>query len=111
MLRKKAIRRIWKLPYRTHNNLLHLIYLCLPFDVTLEKYSTKYKWNLINGENKFYGSMVKLSLSNNSTTLYRFRILVSSLISLYIVCSIITLYICTCCAVVVYFFCLPIFFI
>ena len=34
---RKAIRRIWKLPYRTHNNLLHLINLCLPIDVTLEK--------------------------------------------------------------------------
>ena len=33
---RKAIRRIWKLPYRTHNNLLHFINLCLPIDVTLE---------------------------------------------------------------------------
>ena len=33
---RKAIRRIWKLPYRTHNNLLHLINLCLPIDVTLD---------------------------------------------------------------------------
>ena len=66
---RKAIRRIWKLPYRTHNNLLHLINLCLPIDVTLEKRSIKYIWNLINGENKLYGSIVKLSLYNNSTTL------------------------------------------
>ena len=74
---RKAIRIIWKLPYRTHSNLLHLIYLCLPFDVILEKRSTKCKWNLINGENKLYDSIVKLSLCNNSATLYRFRILVS----------------------------------
>ena len=66
---RKAIRRIWKLPYRTHNNLLYLINLCLPIDVTLGKRSIKYKWNLINGENKLYGSIVKLSLYNNSTTL------------------------------------------
>ena len=65
---RKAIRRIWKLPYRTHNNLLHSINLCLPIDVTLEKRSIKYIWNLINGENKLYGSIVKLSLYNNSTT-------------------------------------------
>ena len=45
---RKAIRRIWKLPYRTHNNSLHLINLCLPIDVTLEKRSIKYIWNLIN---------------------------------------------------------------
>ena len=65
----KAIRRIWKLPYRTHNNSLHLINFCLPIDVTLEKRSIKYIWNLMNGENKLYGSIVKLSLYNNSTTL------------------------------------------
>ena len=39
---RKAIRRIWKLLYRTHNNLLHLINLCLPIDVTLEKRFIKY---------------------------------------------------------------------
>ena len=66
---RKAIRRIWKLPYRTHNNLLHLINLCLPIDVTLEKRCIKYTWNLINGENKLYDSISKLSLCNNSTTL------------------------------------------
>ena len=55
---RKAIRRIWKLPYRTHNKLLHLINPCLPIDVTLENRSIKYIWNLINGENKY---MVALS--------------------------------------------------
>ena len=45
-----------------------MINLCLPIDVTLEKRSIKYIWNLINGENKSYGSIVKLSLCNNSTT-------------------------------------------
>ena len=66
---RKAIRRIWKLPYRTHNNLLHLINLRLPIDVTLDKRCIKYIWNLINGKNKSYGSISKLSLCNNSTTL------------------------------------------
>ena len=66
---RKAIRRIWKLSSRTPNNLLHLINLCLPIDVTLEKRSIRYIWNLINGENKLYGRFVKLSLYNNSTTL------------------------------------------
>ena len=43
----------------------------MPIDVTLEKRSIKifkYIWNLIDGENKLYGSIVKLSLYNNSTT-------------------------------------------
>ena len=63
------IRRIWKLPYRTHNIVLHLINGSLSIDVTLEKRSVKYILNLINGENKLPGSIVKLSLYNNSTTL------------------------------------------
>ena len=42
---RKSIRRIWKLPYRTYNNLLHLINLCLPIDVTLEKLSIKFILN------------------------------------------------------------------
>ena len=37
--------------------------------VTLEKRSINYLMNLINGENKLYGSFVKLSFYNNSTTL------------------------------------------
>ena len=48
---------------------MHLVNLCLPIDVTLEKRSIKYIWNLINGENKLYYSVVKLSFYNNSTTL------------------------------------------
>ena len=44
------------------NNLLHLINLCLPIDVALEKRSIKYIWNFVNGENKLYGCIVKLSL-------------------------------------------------
>ena len=34
---RKAIRRIWKLPYRTHNNILLLVHLRLPIDVILGK--------------------------------------------------------------------------
>ena len=69
---RKAIRRIWKLPYRaarTHNNLLHLINLCLPIDVTLGKRCIKYIWNLINGENKLYESLVKIAVCNTSIIL------------------------------------------
>ena len=48
-----------------------MINLCLPIDVrsTLEKRCIKYIWNLINGENKLYDSISKLSLCNNLTTL------------------------------------------
>ena len=48
---------------------MNLVNLCLPIEVTLEKRCIKYIWNLINSENKIRGSIVKLSLCNNSTTL------------------------------------------
>ena len=55
---------------KNYNNLLLFINLCLPIDVTLEKVVLNiYIWNLINSENELYGSIVKLSLCNNSTTL------------------------------------------
>ena len=45
--------------------------MSLPIDITLRKHtsSIKYIWNLINVENKLYGSISKLSLCINSTTL------------------------------------------
>ena len=34
---RKAILRLWKIPYRTHNKLIHIINNCMPIDITLEK--------------------------------------------------------------------------
>ena len=69
---RKAIRRIWTLPYRTHNNLLHLINLCLPSDnciITLEKRCIKYIWNLINGENNYHYAIIRPHLEKTSVIL------------------------------------------
>ena len=35
--RRKAIRRLWKMPYRTHNALVHLINECNSISIILEK--------------------------------------------------------------------------
>ena len=39
---RKAIRRLWKIPYRTHNKFIHIINNCMPIDITLEKRCIKY---------------------------------------------------------------------
>ncbi len=64
---RKTIRRIWKINYRTHNNLLHHINNCLPIDIQLEKRCIKYIWNLINSEHKMYNRIVGYSLNNRNT--------------------------------------------
>ena len=67
--RRKAIRRLWKIPYRTRNKSIHIINNRMPIDITLEKRCIKYLWNLINSISKLYNNIVKLSLINISTTI------------------------------------------
>ena len=66
---RKAIRRLWKIPYRTHNKFIHIINNCMPIDITLEKWCIKYLWNMINSNCKLYRNIVNLSLNNVSTTI------------------------------------------
>ena len=66
---RKAIRRLWKIPFRTHNNLVHLINKSHSIDIILEKRCIKYIWKLINNEHDLYNTIVKYSLYNNSTTI------------------------------------------
>ena len=68
---KKAIRRIWKIDYRTHNKLLHGINDCIPIDITLEKrcISSYGVHILMNSKNILYNSIVKYSLYNASTVI------------------------------------------
>ena len=62
----KAIRRLWKIPYRTHNKFIYNINKCMPIDTTLEKRYIKYlcNLNLINSNCNLY--IIKLSLNNVS---------------------------------------------
>ena len=49
---RKSIRRIWKLPPKTHCNLLPTINNCLPIDICLEKRCAKYIWSCLHSPNK-----------------------------------------------------------
>ena len=46
---RKSIRKIWKIPYITHCNLLHHINDCKPIDFIMESRCIKFMWNLLRG--------------------------------------------------------------
>ena len=64
---RKAVRRVWKIPYRTHNKLVHLINKSCSINTVLEKRSIKFIWTLINSPNQLYNQIVKYSLYNCTT--------------------------------------------
>ncbi len=66
---RKAIRRIWNIPNRTHNNLVYLIDNTHPINVILEKRCIKYLWTLINSECHLYRQLTEYSTYNMTTTL------------------------------------------
>ena len=49
---RKAIRKLWKTPYRTHNNLVYLINKCDPIVSILEIRCANFLWNLFNNNEK-----------------------------------------------------------
>ena len=48
---RKAVRKLGRLPYTTHCNLLHTINNTLPIEISLEKRSVKSSWSCVNSEN------------------------------------------------------------
>ena len=66
---RKAIRRLYNIPYRTHNILVHHIINSYPIDVVLEKRCIKYIWNLINSGCKLHADIVFLSMDNMYSTI------------------------------------------
>ena len=66
---RKCIRRIWRLHYRTHNELIHHINNSLPIDIILEKRCIKFIWNLMNSEYPLFVNIVKYSLNNSNTVI------------------------------------------
>ena len=79
---RKAIRQVWKIPYRTHNKFIHLINSSHSINIILEKRCIKHIWNLINSENNVYRQITQYSLYNCTTTIgeniryfmYKYRI-------------------------------------
>ena len=79
---RKAIRIIWKISYRTHNNLVHRINNSNAINIILEKRCIKFIWSLINSPYDIYKQLVNYSLYNMNTRIgenmryfmYKFKI-------------------------------------
>ena len=56
---KKAIQRIWKIPFRSHNELVHLINGSHDISIILEKRCIKQSWKMLNTEYELYNKIVK----------------------------------------------------
>ena len=48
---RKVVRKLWRLPYFTHCNLLHTINNSLPIQISLEKRGIKSIWSCLSSEN------------------------------------------------------------
>ena len=66
---RKAIRRLWKIPYRTHNALVYLINECNSISIILEKRCVKFLWNLLNSDNVLFRRICRYSIHNSNTTM------------------------------------------
>ena len=66
---QKAIRKLWKIPYRTHNDLVYLINKCDPIVSILEKRCAKLLWILFNSDNVLFSRICGYSVYNSDTTM------------------------------------------
>ena len=58
-----------KIPYRTHNSLVHLINKCDSINCILEKRCVKFLWNLFNSDNVLFSRIIRYSMHNSDTTI------------------------------------------
>ena len=66
---RKCIRRVWKIPYTSHNVLIPYIHNTLACNVILDKRCIKFLWTLFNSGYDIYRTIIKYSLHNRNTTL------------------------------------------
>ena len=66
---RKIVRRLWKIPYRTHNSLVHLINKCDSINCILEKRCVQFLWNLFNSDNVLFSRIIRYSMHNSDTTI------------------------------------------
>ena len=66
---RKAIRRIWMIPFKNHNKLVHLINGSHDISIILEKRSIKQSWKMLVNEYELYNKIVKYSMHNANSTL------------------------------------------
>ena len=66
---RKAIRGLWKEPYRTHNDLVHLINECNSISIIPEKGCVNFLWNFLNSDNVLFRIICRYSIHNSNTTM------------------------------------------
>ena len=66
---RKCIRRVWKIPFTSHNILLLYIHNTIAFNVILERRCIKFLWTLLNSGYDIYRTITKNSLHNRNATL------------------------------------------
>ena len=66
---RKAIRAIWKLPFRTHCNLLQGINDTRHIDIMLEQRCIKFIWTLLHSTNIIVNSVMRSAIRNGYSTL------------------------------------------
>ena len=63
---RKAIRRVWKIPRRTHSRYLPHIAQTLPIDVILQQNFIKYFYNVLASHNSLVSVIFRNALCNNT---------------------------------------------
>lgn len=66
---RQSIRKVWKIPFRTHNLLLQYIHESNSIDIILDKRCVKFLWNLFNSNYNIYNVIAKCSLYNCNTSM------------------------------------------
>ena len=62
---RKVVRKVWRLPYITHCNLLHTINNSLPIQISLEKRSVKSIWSYLNSKNCVVNKIATFCFGHN----------------------------------------------
>ena len=85
---RKAIRRVWGLPYRAHNNLLYHICKYLPPEIDFYKRFVKYYFNAVKSDNKLISHIFRSAMTNDSMLgsnirfiLHKFNVNVNSVLN------------------------------
>ena len=68
---RKCVRQVYKLPYRTHNNLLHLISKDQPIVVQLHPRIMKYVMSNLKSTNSLVRLSTKLCMSGSNSFTYK----------------------------------------
>ena len=76
---RKAIRRVWGLPYRAHSNLVYSICKLLPPEVIFLKRFVKFFYNGLKSDNNVISYLFRASITNNSRLGLNYRYILHKL--------------------------------